>query len=121
MFGAKLKKIRNHFSATQDKMAEFLGIGTRTYTSYERNENNPPYSMLISLCKNQNVNLNWLIADVGNMFNPPEYNDSFEEIFENIENHRKNIENEKQSSYNATKNFLRDEVRQILKDEGIIK
>lgn len=69
MFGDKLKKIRKHLAATQDGMAELLRISGRSYASYERNENNPPYSMLVELCKNHNINLNWFIADIGDMFN----------------------------------------------------
>lgn len=69
MYGKKLKQIRKHLDLTQDKMAELFNISARTYTSYERNENKPPYSMLVDLCKSQNVNLNWFIADIGEMFN----------------------------------------------------
>ncbi len=72
MYGNKLKQIRKHFDATQDGMANFLGISARTYASYERDENNPPYSMLVMLCKNHNINLNWFIADMGDVFNQPE-------------------------------------------------
>ena len=43
-------------------MAELLSIPYRTYTAYERNENNPPYSMLVILCNKYNINLNWLIG-----------------------------------------------------------
>ena len=95
MFGEKLKEIRKHLSSTQDKMAELLKISTRTYVSYERNENNPPYSMLMLLCKTHNVNLNWLIADVGEMFIPPKFEQAQKE--------------------------LALEVRKILREEGLIK
>lgn len=95
MYGEKLKKIRKFLSTTQDGMAELLGVSARSYTSYERNENNPPYSMLVSLCKKYNINLNWFIADVGEMINPQQFD--------------------------TAKDELRLEVLQILKDEGIIK
>lgn len=95
MFGQKLKSIRKHISATQDEMANILDIPVRTYSSYEREENNPPYNMLVTLCKKHNINLNWFIADIGEMFNAPQFD--------------------------AVKSELRQEVLQILKDEGIIK
>lgn len=93
MYGKKLKIIRNSLSQTQEKMAEILGLSGRTYSAYERDENNPPYSMLVTLCTKYNVNLNWFIADKGEMFN---------------------------AQYNAEKNNLRSEVLKILKDEGVI-
>ena len=68
MYGKKLKKIRKQIAPTQEEMASILGISGRTYAAYERDENNPPYSMLVTLCKQFNVNLNWLIADIGEMF-----------------------------------------------------
>ena len=120
MYGKKLKKIRNYFAATQDKMAEFLGITPRAYASYEREENNPPYSMLVSLCKNHDVNLNWFIADIGEMFNPPnsaETNKEWKKTFEMLENFQKN----KNEQLNTAKSKFRSEVLQILKDEGLIK
>lgn len=95
MFGKKLKEIRKSLSATQEGMAELLNVSVRSYTSYERNENNPPYSMLVVLCKEFDVNLNWLIADVGSMF--------------------------RTAQFGTAKNELRHEVLQILKCEGIIK
>lgn len=68
MIGEKLKKIRKVLNITQDKMAELLGISARTYSAYERNENKPPYNMLILLFEKHNINLNWFIADKGEMF-----------------------------------------------------
>lgn len=75
MYGKKLKKIRKNLSATQDEMASMLGVAVRSYAAYEREENNPPYSMLVLLCEKYNINLNWFLADKGQMFNPPKYDD----------------------------------------------
>ena len=96
MYGKKLKMIRKHFATTQEGMAEFLGITPRTYSSYERDENNPPYSMLVLLCKNHDVNLNWFIADVGDIFNPPNFAETWKEINENIENYKNITQQDKQ-------------------------
>lgn len=95
MYGKKLKKIRKHLSFTQDEMAEKLGIASRTYASYERDENNPPYSMLVLLCAKHGINLNWFIADMGEMLNAPK--------FEQVQGE------------------LALEVRKILREEGLIK
>ena len=63
-----IKKIRKELSLTQEAIAKVLDIAYRTYTAYERDENNPPYYMLDLLCKKYNVNLNWFISDKGNKF-----------------------------------------------------
>ena len=90
MYGEKLKKIRKHLSVTQDSMSELLNISSRSYASYERNENNPPYSMLVELCKNYNINLNWFNADIGEMFIAPQYEDVKGEILAEVEKMFKN-------------------------------
>ena len=73
MFGERLKKIRKNLTFTQDKISFELGMATRTYASYERDENNPPYSMLLLLLQKYNVNLNWFVSGEGQMFNAPKF------------------------------------------------
>lgn len=75
MYGENLKKLRKKLSFTQEQMACELGIPVRTYTAYERKENNPPYFMLVTLYQKYNVNLNWFVTGEGEMFNPPKYDD----------------------------------------------
>ena len=84
MYGKKLKEIRKQLSSTQEGMAKLMELSLRTYVSYEREENNPPYSMLVRLCKKYNVNLNWFIADVGEPFNAPQYEDVKDEILREV-------------------------------------
>lgn len=95
MFGNRLKEIRKSLRYTQEEMATHLEIPYRTYTSYERGENKPSYSMLNDLCKKENVNLNWFVTGEGNMFNTPQ----FEQVQDEL----------------ALK------VRSILREEGLIK
>lgn len=66
-YGRKLKEIRKQINASQNEMADLMGVPYRTYAAYERGENNPPYSMLAVLCRNHKINLNWFIADEGSM------------------------------------------------------
>ena len=95
MYGNRLKEIRKKLNCTQEQMAQYLGVPYRTYTSYERGENKPSYSMLDNLCQKENVNLNWFISGIGNMFNPPQ--------FEQVQDE------------------LAQKVRTILREEGLIK
>ena len=85
MYGKKLKNIRKHFKLTQEEMAARLGIAVRSYAAYEREENNPPYSMLVLLCKEHNISLNWFVADIGEMFNVPKFEDVQDEITLKVE------------------------------------
>ena len=75
MFGARLKKIRKRLNATQDMFAFELNMPSRTYASYEREENKPPYSMLLLLLQKYDINLNWFVSGEGKMFNAPEFED----------------------------------------------
>lgn len=85
MFGKKLKEIRKSLSYTQDEMSVALAIPVRTYSSYERDENNPPYSILEILCSKYSVNLNWFIANIGDVFNESsEQNEQLENLVEQI-------------------------------------
>ena len=95
MYGKRLKEIRKKLNYTQEQMAQYLDVPYRTYTSYERDENRPSYSMLDNLCQKENVNLNWFISGIGDMFNPPKFED--------------------------VQDSLALKVRAILKEEGLIK
>lgn len=89
MYGKKLKLIRNTLNLSQEQMAAKLNLAYRTYAAYERNENNPPYSMLVDILKNFDINLNWFIGDVGEMFITSSCGTQIDELFCRI----KNIEN----------------------------
>ena len=98
MYGNKLKEIRKSISATQEQMADFLNISYRTYAAYERDENNPPYSMLVDLCTKYKINLNWFIADIGDM-----------------------TMSHQNSACDILKSIIHDEVFRILTAEGLTK
>lgn len=71
MYGKKLKQIRKELKLTQAEMAASIDVSYRNYAAYERDENRPTLFMLETLSKIHNVNLNWFIADIGNLFNTP--------------------------------------------------
>ena len=96
MIAENLAKLRKQIQLSQKEFAVKLNINPLTYVNYERGDRKPPYEILIKLFSEYNVNLNWLIADKGEMFNNTQ-------------------------QFNAEKDNLRKEVLQILKDEGVIK
>ena len=95
MFAERLQKLRKRLQLSQDEIATQIGISYRAYSSYERGDRKPPIEFLEKLIVKYNMNLNYLIAGVGEEFNPQQFD--------------------------TAKDELRLEVLQILKDEGIIK
>ena len=79
MYAKRLKQIRKSLRYKADEMAEQLGIKTRTYGSYERNENMPPIEFATLICNKFNVNGNWFLTGMGEMFINSETKDKLEE------------------------------------------
>ena len=70
MYSQRLKTVRKSLKLTQAEMAASIDVSYRNYAAYERGENKPTYIMLETLCKIHNVNLNWFLAGIGEMFIP---------------------------------------------------
>ena len=95
MLGKRLQAVRKKLQLSQEEISSQIGISYRAYTSYERGDRNPSIDFLQSLVTKFNINLNWLIAEQGEMFITPQFD--------------------------ASKDVLRQQVLDILKDEGLIK
>ena len=95
MYAENLKKIRKELDLSVAKMADRMKMSQSTLTGYERGDRIPSAPFFTRLYKTFNINLNWYASGEGEMFNAPQFN--------------------------AVKDELRQEVLQILKDEGIIK
>ena len=95
MLGKRLQAVRKKLQLSQEEISSQIGISYRAYTSYERGDRNPSIDFLQNLVTKFNINLNWLIAEQGEMFITPQFD--------------------------ASKDVLRQQVLDILKDEGLIK
>ena len=95
MYRERIKKIRSELKLSVAKMADEMNIPSRTFVSYESDGRTPSLEFLTQLCKTFNVNANWFVTGDGMMFNAPE----FEQV----------------------KDELAQQVRQILREEGLIK
>ena len=84
MIAENLSKLRKYLSLGQNEFALKLGITTRAYVNYERGERKPPYDILIKLSNDFNINLNWLIADNGEMFNTQQPSATDEELEQKV-------------------------------------
>ncbi len=66
--GERIKKLRKDLDLTQQKFGERLGIKGNTVAQYELGRNEPIDAVLSLICKEFNVNEDWLRTGVGNIF-----------------------------------------------------
>lgn len=71
--GERVKEIRKALGLTLDKFGEKLGVTKQTVSRIENGVNNLTDQMAISICREYNVNYDYLISGDGEMFdNLPE-------------------------------------------------
>lgn len=68
--GEKIKEIRKHLGLTMEKFGERLGVGKTAISNIENNNRNLTDQMTISICREFNVNEDWLRTGEGEMFEP---------------------------------------------------
>ena len=69
MIHQKLQIVRKKLNLSQSEISTQIGISNRVYSSYERGERKPSLEFLRTISLTYNINLNWLIADNGEMYN----------------------------------------------------
>ena len=62
-YGNKLKKAREALGLTQEKVAEYLGLGPRYISDIERNKTKGSIDTLINLCNIYNITPNDLLSE----------------------------------------------------------
>lgn len=60
---AKIKKIRNDNSLSQEKFADMIGVSRQSIIAYEKGKTIPQTDVLIEICKKFNLNLNYFVDD----------------------------------------------------------
>lgn len=66
----RIKKIRKYFDITQQEFADRIGIKRGAIANYEVGRNEPTDSVISLICREFNVNENWLRTGEGDMFLP---------------------------------------------------
>ena len=66
--GERLKKVREHFSLTIEKIAEILQESPETITNIEEGKQSCSVEILYKYARHFEVSLNWLVLGVGPMF-----------------------------------------------------
>ena len=67
--GDRIKKLRISLDKTQTEFAKRIGSMQNTITRYETNNRNPSASVIALICREFNVNEEWLKTGAGEMFN----------------------------------------------------
>ncbi len=77
VYAENLKKIRKELNLSVDKLAEKIGIPASTLWGYEGKKRVPSIELSIQLYRVLNVNLNWFVSGIGDMFNTNASDDEF--------------------------------------------
>lgn len=93
--GSRLKKIRKELKLSQEEFGKQIGLTRAAIAAVEADNNKFSNDVLCKLILTFDVNVNYLLVGKGNIFNAPE----FEQV----------------------KDELAQQVRQILREEGLIK
>lgn len=69
-FGLRIRELRKTLEVTQNDFAIRIGLTQNTITKYETGLRSPSNQIVISICREFNVNEDWLRTGNGDMFNP---------------------------------------------------
>ena len=71
----RLKKLRRELGLTQQEFADKIGVKRNSLANYETGRNTPIDAIIVSICREFNVNEDWLRTGKGNMFIKLSYSD----------------------------------------------
>lgn len=61
-FGSRLNHLRKANSVTAQKMADYLGIGIRSYRAYESGDREPSFAVLVKIADFFDVSTDYLLC-----------------------------------------------------------
>ena len=64
----RIKKIRQNAGMTQWEFADRIGVSRNTIAAYETDARVPIDAIIVSICREFNVNEDWLRTGLGNMY-----------------------------------------------------
>lgn len=65
---SRIKQIRKYYDLTQKKFAERIGVKQNTVAQYEMGRNTPIDTVISLICREFNINEEWLRNGTGEMF-----------------------------------------------------
>lgn len=81
--GKRVRKIRLQKGISQEQFGELIGIKKAAVSKIENGDNSFSRSNLISICKQFNINEEWLLYGKGEMFIPESRENEIRRFFEN--------------------------------------
>lgn len=82
--GNRVKKVRLQKGISQEQFGELIGIKKAAVSKIENGENSLSKSNLISICRQFNINKDWLLYGTGDMLIPQSKENEIRNFFENI-------------------------------------
>lgn len=64
----RIKKIRQNAGMTQREFADRIGVSRNTIAAYETDARVPIDAIIVSICREFNINEDWLRTGLGNMY-----------------------------------------------------
>lgn len=78
--GDRLKQLRKALNLTQQEFADRIGVKRNSFANYETGRNTPIDAIIVSICREFNVNEEWLRTGEGEMFLPVEQDTDIEKL-----------------------------------------
>lgn len=86
MIKDRIKLVRKKAGLTQEQFAKKIGTVQNTITGYETGRRNPSGSAITLICKEFNINENWLRYGHGDMYNYSGEDDEIQAALKDITN-----------------------------------
>lgn len=80
----RIKAIRKHYDLTQAEFGDRIGVKGNTITNYENDLRNPSDAIIVSICREFNVNEEWLRTGNGEMFIPVSKSDLIADMMSDV-------------------------------------
>ena len=116
--GERVKQLRTALDLTLEKFGERVGVGKAAISKLEKNENRLSDQMIKSICREFNVNYDWLVYGEGEMFSelPKTILDELCRAYDLDETDRKLIQEYIKMS-KQSRQVLKDYIMRIISDK----
>lgn len=66
--GKRIRNLRKHLAKSQEEFANELGVTKQAVSNMENSKSAPSISVLYKMSTNMNINLNYVISGIGDIF-----------------------------------------------------
>ena len=116
--GERVKQLRAELNLTLEKFGDRVGVGKAAISKIEKNENRLSDQMIKAICREFNVNYDWLVYGEGEMFSelPKTILDELCRVYDLDEIDRKLIQEYIKMS-KESRRVLKDYIMRIISDK----